>query len=359
MFRQTVRKQLLGSLAVIFIAACINVSVDPYGLFGFDFKSVNHYKYNETERMSKYYYLKRIRPEVVLMGTSRADILNQNILSNYIGKRTVYNASLSGSTIIEQTSYIKFCIDKLGTNVVFYGLDYHSFLGDGTQADFSLERLNGNNYYKADFIQTIFSLSALYNSGRTVLTNILGRPSNQDYQTGQMFIRNANSEVDIVSKIKTIKEPVIDKKIVDKNIQLLDKLVRLCDEKKVKLVLFIMPTPSGNFIKTYGRKNFESYIYWLKRITEIRAIYDFNYPNSVNSNYNLFYDDSHIQKESSKQIFARMLDDKNISVPTDFGVFVTKENINEHVAFLNEQIKQWEISHSKEVAEILETKRKR
>ena len=45
---------------------------------------------------------------------------------------------------------------------------------------------------------------------------------------------------------------------------------------------------------------------------------------------------------------AKIFDDKSVKVPKDFGVLVTKENIDQHLATLKEQIKSYDLNQTLE-----------
>ena len=58
------------------------------------------------------------------------------------------------------------------------------------------------------------------------------------------------------------------------------------------------------------------------------------YSNSVTNNEKYYVDSSHLKQEFGKFYFARLFDDENIKTPKDFGIFVTKENINKYLESL-------------------------
>lgn len=49
----------------------------------------------------------------------------------------------------------------------------------------------------------------------------------------------------------------------------------------------------------------------------------------------------------TEQIMAKIFNDKVVDVPKDFGVLVTKENINEHLENLRKQIEEYDLSKLK------------
>jgi len=51
-------------------------------------------------------------------------------------------------------------------------------------------------------------------------------------------------------------------------------------------------------------------------------------------------------------IFARIFNDKNISVPSDFGVKLTNQNIEDYLSNLQAEQEKWELTHPEDIAEL-------
>ena len=57
-----------------------------------------------------------------------------------------------------------------------------------------------------------------------------------------------------------------------------------------------------------------------------------------------YYEDSHYRPNVGNMIAAKIFKDKNINVPDDFGILVTKDNIDGHLKYLKKQIEKYDLN---------------
>ena len=72
--------------------------------------------------------------------------------------------------------------------------------------------------------------------------------------------------------------------------------------------------------------------------------YDFSGYNTVTTNDCNYYETSHYRPLVGNLIAARIFHDSTISVPDDFGKFITKNTIDNHIILLKKQIDEYEES---------------
>jgi hypothetical protein len=131
----------------------------------------------------------------------------------------------------------------------------------------------------------------------------------------------------------------------------LSELIELSDQNDI-FVIFPKYSAESMIKKESGTDMFNQFIAELVLKTNAK-VWDFNTINSItNDKYNFDRSGGHFKPKIGKLIFARIFDEKNITVPADFGILVTKDNINQYIALSNEQRRKWEISHSKGMEEI-------
>jgi hypothetical protein len=76
-----------------------------------------------------------------------------------------------------------------------------------------------------------------------------------------------------------------------------------------------------------------------KRLAQITDFYDFSGINSITKDPFNYYETSHYRVFIGEMMLARMFEnDKNITVPEDFGDLVTKSNIDIHIKKLKSQL---------------------
>ena len=84
---------------------------------------------------------------------------------------------------------------------------------------------------------------------------------------------------------------------------------------------------------------------WLKELIEVFGeVHHFMTINSITSNLENYPDDDHAYPHIVKLIANKISNQNNENIPKDFGVLVTKENIDEHLENLREQIKNYELN---------------
>lgn len=82
----------------------------------------------------------------------------------------------------------------------------------------------------------------------------------------------------------------------------------------------------------------------LKELVKVTDYIDFTGHNTISENQLNYWDSSHLRKEITPTIFAKIFNDDTIEVPKDFGVFVTKENIDKHLKNLRQQIQAYDLN---------------
>ena len=85
----------------------------------------------------------------------------------------------------------------------------------------------------------------------------------------------------------------------------------------------------------------DEYELWLRDLVEVfGGVWNFMYPNSITNNIMNYFDGHHFYPEVGDQIAKRISSPNDQSIPNDFGVYVTKENIDEHIEYIKNQIRE-------------------
>lgn len=128
----------------------------------------------------------------------------------------------------------------------------------------------------------------------------------------------------------------IKNEVKEENVEGLKELVALCRQKEINLILFI--TPHNRFFM--DRFVVKDYLTFLRKLSEITSFWDFSGYNSIITNNKNYLDTSHYKSSVSRMIAARIFNDQTLTVPEDFGVWVTKESIDSHLESLKMTIKK-------------------
>jgi hypothetical protein len=341
------RKFVIIILCVLYACllslALINIVVDPYQIFQTPFLKQQS---QPNERYSKIEFLKKNkgRYNSYIMGSSRVGLTNTDILVKYLHMAKFYNLSTALAVPYEHLLHLKYFI-KNGYPVrnLYIGLDLDLCLGVKMHKDKDLLLklhpgvLNRNliGYYwsyLSVFPKTDIRRKLKLNFSRKVSPiQISGKDGvwtfGEEAENGKVFFEDPTNNDNI-----TIKN-----KVKEENVEGLRELVTLCRQHDINLILFI--TPHNKFFM--DRFVVEDYLTFLRKLSEITSFWDFGGYNSITTNNENYLDRSHYKPSISRMIAARIFNDKTLTVPEDFGVWVTKENIDSHLENLEMTIKKY------------------
>jgi len=352
-----------GLIALPFL---FNLLVDPYGYF--QVLSIPHVNREKSEVLSeyatKYYYVNRAKPDVIMLGTSRMLTHDPEDVAKYTGGKA-YNLALSGSNMYEQYEYLKYMTENYPVRYVVMGLDFFSFNPENkNKTGFEEDRFKG--FYYRDYVHGLIGIETLKASLLTVKNNAQNACFSIDYDEGYSTwcsrgkaFREAGETVllrEMKSSLKTFStdkaaynsEKFKEPGSISGNLSYFKKIVELCRSRGITLKVFISPVYEAQFDLIYAMGLGETYEHWKSEVAKLISFYDFTGRNSITTDKELWWDTSHLKKEGGRLIFALLFDDKKTDVPGDFGVYVSSENAQEHINFLHKQIEQ------KDLAEILE-----
>jgi hypothetical protein len=105
------------------------------------------------------------------------------------------------------------------------------------------------------------------------------------------------------------------------------KIVDLSREHSIHLTLFIHPIHKTSYLNMDLRLFFS----FLKKLAAITDFYDFSGLNSVTTDNYYHYELSHYRPVVGEMIIARILSEESVRVPDDFGVLVTRDNVDRHL----------------------------
>jgi len=112
------------------------------------------------------------------------------------------------------------------------------------------------------------------------------------------------------------------------------------DNPKSDFIIFTTPINIDMFKILVQSNRLEDYKKWLSLLVDVFGeVYDFMGVNSITKNRNNYADLHHFYPEFGELIADRVTGVKNDKLPDDFGILVTKENIEEHLEQIEQQAK--------------------
>lgn len=321
---------LLGfSIFYLLLSFACNFAVDPYGLW----KNGGR---RDNDRLIKAIKVSRIQPKTVLLGSSSTVIgLNPNHTA-LASEQPVYNLGLFGSNIYEIRRYFEHALSTERLQQVILSLDFYAFSQYQKNAPgFSESRLGNHWGDLQDYVSLYFSLDAL--------NLVIDSSKRGAYLTDKgSYLRQGDPE-----KIKETFESELVEDFSEQDIygdfQLSQSYVKdyqqIIDSVKknnVETLTFIPPIHATLFYGFVTSERWNEYKSWLRSMVAVHPTWDFSGCNSVTTQpiepgMNTYFDASHYTMEVGDWLINRMLNSDISSIPSDFGVLVTSENIDEHL----------------------------
>ena len=117
---------------------------------------------------------------------------------------------------------------------------------------------------------------------------------------------------------------------IQETIEELRQLKTICDSNGVELIVFVNPINAV----TYRDTNMQEFNEFKFQLAQVTDYYDFSGLNNITTNNYYYYETSHYRPLVGDMIINRLFNKGN----ADFGVYVTKDNVGEHLKKLEKQL---------------------
>jgi hypothetical protein len=119
---------LLTAIAALVVVGAVNYAVDPFGisLAGYDSRPLGRDSFDDNVRLAKAHIVSKLRPEAVILGTSRAEIGISPAHPAW-RYRHVYNLGLPHASLRESGAYLEHAIAAGRLKQAVFGLDFLQF----------------------------------------------------------------------------------------------------------------------------------------------------------------------------------------------------------------------------------------
>ena len=137
------------------------------------------------------------------------------------------------------------------------------------------------------------------------------------------------------------------------------KIVEFCRQNNIELIVFISPSHATQWEALRVTDRWDSFEEWKRKMVAITPVWDFSGYNSVTSEpiqpiMSNYVDNSHYTPNIGDFVLNRILSHNVEQVPEDFGVLITSENIEQHLAKIRSDREEWAKMRPNEV-ELVET----
>ncbi len=252
-----------------------------------------------------------------------------------------YNMSYSGGLPAQHLAVIKAFLQKrIRIKSVIIGLDELSFRISPKKHENQLLRIMHpyitGKTLPGIFYQYYFRMPQLFELANAKDRLLFGQQEDKfRLDKNGMWLCWLNEEKKIiisgkplfVNKAFTYNPVNYDKKLADEVFAQIEEIIALSKNNNFSLIFFFNPMRSQRYL------NCASGLIPIKeRLASITDFYDFSGFNSVTTNSLNFYEDGHYRYLVGDMIIRRIFGRGSVAnVPEDFGVLVTKKNVDEYI----------------------------
>lgn len=332
----------LGVFSILLAAvAGFNAYVDPLWFFAHA-NAWNRQQIGFDERQQK---TNRIAfggfpYDALLLGSSRVTYMNGHDFPGL----TVFNYAVSGMRPEEYEGYLRYARQKKGSalRTVFIGIDF-----------FATNRHYGGGapsaaHYAETAEKPLYRLESLLSADtfRRAMDNVRARSADCDCYGRDNVKSMARYSVSEKAEIFRVGLEKFRNEVYGPSYQYDDSLPRRWQNLRraypeTGFVLFTTPISRPLFVVLHESGHGPDLERWLREaVAEFGQVYDFMGINSVTDNLDNYQDAGHFYPEIGRLIALR-LTGHDQEVPADFGVRVTAENIEAHLAALRRQVQPY------------------
>lgn len=365
-FNSYLLKAAVTFFVLLALTASFNLLVDPFELFNSPkFAQFNQKKplFHAHDRMIKANRMRQWQPDVIVMGSSRAEIgLNPDNTDLLKTATPAFNLAISGANIHELLRYLQHAQHLKPLKQVVVGLDFFMFnINKPNEPDFNDSRLapNSKGYY-VDLFQSLLTYDALeasiktINQQHTIPESVYLPNGFRDDRDSWSLIQKVGGhrQAAINNERHTLAEmdgyvffAITDKSGDSSSLESFEQLLVFCKDNKIDLHLFISPEHARKLVLLNHVGLWAEFASWKQHLVRIIAenapefsLWDFSGFNSITTEafpalgdsktqMHGYWESSHYKKEIGNIILHKLLTADNSTPPADFGVLLTPLSI--------------------------------
>lgn len=368
--KKYIRKFIWITAIPLFTVTGFNLVVDPYDIF--NSPAIGRFNLAKTEkwkndRLYKAIDVIREKPTIIFLGSSRTHIgLNPNFVRDTTTNKPAYNLALLGASPYELERYLEHTISNQSElKKVFIGLDFFMFYSASKYRSTYREDRIGKSYLSiSDTHASLLSIQSFIDSWNTVY---------QNYQSSQkMHSRYAHGfQYPIESELFSeetfshwAKFQIQNKKstIRPERVEEFDRILALAKENDIEIYAFISPIHATHLEAIYQSESWDEFEKWKRLMVEKMPLWDFSgyhefTSEPVTPEIQNFIDSSHYHPRLGAKLLDRILQDdmsenERGTIEQSFGVWVTTENIDQHLENIRSARQAWLKTAQSEVVHI-------
>lgn len=335
----------LLALSVVLLGAGLglfNFLTDPFGVFGD--RVLGWWSYNETNnpRTAKFSYLEQHHEayDSYIIGCSSTSSFPKEQLDEYFDA-SFYNLIMYGADMQDVEQYARYLIDHYTVK----NLVLNVYEGYAQSYGFQNDSLTDAMPWQADGSSPIpFYARYLFANPRygweklkKLGTDSMIQDVHDVFDVESGAYDKSRRDVEHIGSLDSylaaypefLNYPRFDSRLtqMDQCLESVAAIRDLCREAGVNF-LVVTPPLYYDYLAQLPRQEVERFY---TSLAEITPFWDFS-SSSVSRDPRYFYDTTHFRNCVGKMALARVFGDESVYVPADFGVYVTADNVAEHMA---------------------------
>lgn len=329
------------------IVGCINYYIDPLWCFSHSNKfNEKQLHFNERQQKTNNIFFNGLDGyEGILFGSSRSTFINQRDFYNM----NVFNYAIESMYPFEYQDYLDLAKSSKQEpfKYIIIGADFYN------SKTRRIKRFEEPEYYinktKSNFYRykMLFSFDVCKRSIRNIKSNIFESP-HQYYSRQNIKYRLKASENDRVKSYKSNLRRHTENftgENYQSNSEYINILKHLKQENpQSQFIIFTSPITADllvSIIKNGGR--IDEFDKWLKDLIEVFGeVNHFMTINTITQNLQNYPDDDHYYPHIAELLANKLSSKDNDNIPSDFGVLINKDNVDEYMDRFKEQLMMYE-----------------
>ena len=339
-----------------------NIAIDPYGVFNSpEILRLNSLKPKQflNVRLFKAIKITQIKPKTLLLGSSRTDLGLNPQHPSLASKQPAYNLGLVGPNIYEIKRYFEHTLkNQPELETVVLGIDLFMFNEHKQNAiDFAESRLEKENVTWSDLLNMTLSTNAIEASVETIKSSNNSDAYYLYHPHGLRYVYQNKPHQSPRKRFKgslyglfNSNEYYHNYKLSAKFLQDFKDIVAICEQRNIELKVFISPSHASQWESLYISGLWEVFEQWKRELVKITPIWDFSGYNTITTELigkemKNYWDSSHYRQEVGDLVLDRLFNTPENKVPSDFGILVTNNKIESHLANIRTERELWVKNH--------------
>ncbi|MDJ0631982.1 MAG: hypothetical protein QNJ34_02210 [Xenococcaceae cyanobacterium MO_188.B29] len=328
-----------------------NVLIDPYNFFDTPIiTKINHIKPEEKEvaRISKAITVRKIKPKIVLLGTSRVETSLSAEHPAFKQSYLAYNLGFQAGNMYEIMRYFQHALaHQPDLKQVIIGLDFFSFNANFSNRDTFSESRLGTQFPWQDFVDFSLSFDALLASHKSFNASINNQQKEHIQEPLSRFkfwLTGFLDSEDLYKGYQFSEERLVNFKTI----------IDTCKKNNIEIIVFISPTHATHYEAISASGLWSTFEQWKREVVQITPVWDFSGYNSITTELiddrmEYYIDNSHYSPKVGDLVLNRILSFQTEKVPRDFGVLVNQDNIESHLEQIRLDREVWREKHPEEL----------